>query len=201
MVLFCENLKQLLPDVLYLPPISILETFPQHTLVYTEIFNGNITNIADYKVDHAHVNMSSADQCILQFQFNYGFIGLQGYYELDVSNPFVHVYGNGPYSIILNDVNISTTADFNVVNGTLRLRDFYLDFNITHVQVNISNLYNDQGDIISSFVQNFTLEAIDTFKPDIQQIIRNKTITYGNYVLQYFIMDNLIDFILYIAGV
>lgn len=54
---------------------------------------------------------------------------------------------------------------------------------------------------MDSFIQNFTLGAIDTFKPDIQQIIRNKTITYGNYVLQYFIMDNLIDFILYIAGV
>ncbi|KAG8302004.1 hypothetical protein J6590_040280 [Homalodisca vitripennis] len=192
-----ENLKNHLPQQIPMIPFAVAEPTAKNVLVYFGILNSSFVNITQFDAEATVNNTNFGTDIAVGLHINTS--NLEGYYELDVSNYDMHIFGNGDYSITSNgtDVFIKTSIEI-FPNNSFLMSKFSLNMSIDSAQLVMTNFMG--GDPSLQPLLDFIAQTIPAEAPIMMDLIQdslNFTVTHfiNSIVASVFSWDEIVSMI------
>ncbi|XP_075235855.1 uncharacterized protein LOC142332982 [Lycorma delicatula] len=192
---FYDRLRFVIQDPLPLPDKSKLRHLTNFLIMYGLTKDVMISGLSKYTVKELNSNVSSFS---ISSKFHWDHINLTGLYELDISGPRIHLYGNGPFSINVTDILFG----FNIGigennNGTLHLDKFEIDFNVGDVSTKLENFLDGgaAGDAANDFLGEILPTAVSFAMPQFKDTLEKRTLEYANIYLHDIYAQNVTNFL------
>ncbi|KAF6207669.1 hypothetical protein GE061_016116 [Apolygus lucorum] len=184
----------------YLEPVQTVpdEGYLYNTstsFVHAQINGTQVTDLTDYSVDVAHVDMT---QLKFEMGLTFAAVNASGIYNAKVDNSLFHLLGNGTFKVNITQFKLSANLTLQLnVNKTLEMKDVSSDFNFDTAHVNFENLGEDPevSGFINDFVNEFIVDSMTTLKPDVQELVKKRLMTMGSFFVMGMTVDQLVDMI------